>query len=77
MDNQKPPSPNQNKPDKDTKSWLLFSGMAFEMFIVIGIFTAIGHYADKKLNTAPLLLIVLLLVGVVVSFYNVYKQLSQ
>jgi len=51
--------------------------MAFEMFAVIGVFTAMGYFADKKFNSAPWLLIVLLFVGAAISFYSILKQLNR
>jgi len=45
--------------------------MAFEMFAVIGVFTTMGYFADKKINTAPWLLIAFLLIGAALSFYSI------
>jgi F0F1-type ATP synthase assembly protein I len=63
--------------DSKPNSWLVYSGMAIEMFAITGIFAAIGYYLDKKLSTHSLLLILLLLVGLAISFYRIYKQISQ
>ena len=71
----KPQQPNHNKqPNNDAKNWLTYSGMAFEFFAIIGVFTALGFFLDKKLNISPILVIIFLLVGLVASFYRVFKQ---
>ena len=56
---------------KKTNQWLLYTGMAFEMFMTIGIFAFLGNFLDKKINTAPFLLIFLLLIGLGIAFYRV------
>ncbi len=63
-------------PDKKFSNWILYSGMAFEMFAIIGIFAAAGYFLDKKLLTTPFLLIILLMIGSGIAFYRIYKQLS-
>ncbi|HQG38173.1 MAG TPA: AtpZ/AtpI family protein [Chitinophagales bacterium] len=73
----KPLLPNDNTPDKKPTYWLVYSGMAFEMFAVIGVFTTMGYFADKKINTAPWLLIAFLLIGAALSFYSIFKQLNR
>lgn len=75
MDKQKQASIN-NMSDNKTNNWLAYSGMAFEMFAIIGIFAAAGYFLDKKLQTTPLLLIILLMIGSGIAFYRIYKQLS-
>ena len=62
--------------DNKINNWLAYSGMAFEMFTIIGIFAAAGHFLDKKLLTTPFLLIILLMIGSGIAFYRIYKQLS-
>jgi len=65
-----------NKPQKDTKTWLAYSGMAFELFAIIALFTAIGYFIDSKINSAPILLILFLLIGLSAGFYRIFKQFS-
>ena len=69
-------SANKNPSKKEAKNWIGYSSMAFEFFAIIGIFTAVGLFLDKKLHTNPILLIVFLLVGLIASFYRVFKQFS-
>ncbi|MDB5228025.1 MAG: putative F0F1-ATPase subunit Ca2+/Mg2+ transporter [Bacteroidota bacterium] len=77
MDN----NPKHNKPQpskppvKDAKNWLAYSGMTFEMFGTIGVCAALGYFLDKKLHTAPVLVIIFLFIGLILAFYRVYKQL--
>jgi F0F1-type ATP synthase assembly protein I len=49
--------------------------MAFEMFGTIGVVTALGWFLDKKLNTAPVLVIIFLFIGLILAFYRIFKQL--
>lgn len=42
--------------------------------IVLGVFA--GLWLDNKLNTAPVLVIVGLLLGLIVAFYGVWKMLA-
>lgn len=63
-------------PDKESaKNWMLYSAMAFEMFATIGASTALGFFLDKKLHSAPILVIVFLFIGLIIAFYRIYKQL--
>jgi F0F1-type ATP synthase assembly protein I len=74
---EKPIKPvNNNTSDKKTSNWIIYSGMVFEMFAIIGIFGAIGYFLDKKLQISPVLLIIMLLSGLSVAFYRIYKQIS-
>ena len=41
--------------------------------IILGVFA--GLWLDNKLNTAPILVIVGLLLGLIVAFYGVWKML--
>lgn len=63
--------------NKENNKWLVYSGMAFEMFAIIGIFTAVGYFIDKKLTTSPLLTLILLFVGTALAFFRIYKQLMK
>lgn len=56
----------------NSNNWLTYTGMVFEMFSIIGIFTVIGYFLDKKLQCSPTLLIVFLLIGFTISFYRIY-----
>jgi F0F1-type ATP synthase assembly protein I len=75
MDNQSQ-SANEQSSNKDVRNWLSYSGMAFELFAIIGIFTALGYFLDKRLNTNPILLIIFLLIGLAAGFYRILKQFS-
>jgi|JI61114BRNA_FD_contig_21_10149640_length_726_multi_4_in_0_out_0_2 F0F1-type ATP synthase assembly protein I len=74
MSNQE--QPGSNKPQKDAKTWLTYSGMAFELFAIIALFTAVGYFIDSKINSSPILLILFLLIGLAAGFYRIFKQFS-
>lgn len=70
MDKQ-PPSRNKTNA---ANNWLAYTGMAFELFGIIGVFAAIGYFLDKQFSTQPFLLILLILVGTAGAFYRIYKS---
>jgi F0F1-type ATP synthase assembly protein I len=68
------PQSSSNNEKKSFPNWLAYSGMAFELFGVIGVFAAIGYFLDKNFSTQPFFLIVLMLVGTFGAFYRIYKS---
>jgi F0F1-type ATP synthase assembly protein I len=68
------------KPQRTSKpqdrNWLAYTGMAFEMFAIIGVFTALGYFLDSKLQTKPILILVLLFIGLSAALYRIYKQFT-
>jgi F0F1-type ATP synthase assembly protein I len=73
----KPKQQESRLPDKDGKTWLTYSGMAFEMFAITGAFTALGWFLDKKLHTAPILILIFLLIGLSAAFYRIMKSMNK
>ena len=69
--------PSNNKPENNAGNWLSYSGMAFELFAIIGVFTATGFFLDKKFATKPILVIIFLLIGLAASFYRIFKQFTK
>jgi len=65
-----------NEP-KESKSWVDFSiiGLMFPTSIAVGV--AIGYFLDRWLHTAPYLLIIFTLYGVVAGFYYLFKVTRQ
>ncbi len=68
------PTPPTNK--QQAKNWVVYSGMAFEMFAIIGVFTGIGFFLDKQFHTQPILILLFLFIGLAAAFYRIYKQFS-
>lgn len=67
----------QNKPQKlknNAASYARYSGLAFEMFFIIGAGVFGGIELDKVLNTSPLLTALLSLIGVVLAIYFAVKE---
>ena len=44
-----------------------------EFVVAILACTAIGYFIDDKLGTKPLFILIMMMVGAVVAFYNMYK----
>lgn len=68
------------KPQRSNKqqdrNWLTYSGMAFEMFGITAVFTALGYFLDKQLYTSPIFILVMLFIGLAGAMYRIYKQFS-
>ncbi len=48
-------------------------GLTLSVYIIGAVF--IGSFIDKKLNTAPLFLLICLIVGLAAAFFNMYRML--
>lgn len=70
-----------NNPEDKKKSisnFAKYSGISFQMIVIIGVFAFIGHKIDTNRNAkAPLFTAGLSLVGVAVAMYQVVKQLNK
>ncbi len=65
----KPPPSNQ---------YLKYSGMVFQLFILLGIGAWLGQYLDKKLKTTdPYFTILLILLFMAGFFYKLVKDLGR
>lgn len=65
----KPAQPNQ---------YLKYSGMVFQLFVLLAIGAWLGQYLDEKLNTPdPYFTILLILLFTAGFFYKLVKDLSQ
>ena len=67
------------KPNKDnSKKWLVFMGIPFQMGIVIFLFTYFGIWLDEKYSngSSSLFTIIFSLLSVFISLYNVIRQLK-
>jgi len=52
--------------------------MAFEMLVIIGIFVLLGRFIDKKITLElPIFTIILSLVGLAASFYQIFRRLQK
>ncbi|RZK49955.1 MAG: AtpZ/AtpI family protein [Pedobacter sp.] len=64
-------------PIKQTSVFAKYSAIAFQMILIIGVFTFIGHKIDQSQQTrTPLYTAAFSLVGVFVSLYLVIKGLK-
>ena len=63
---------------KSLNSYIKHSGLAFQMFGIIGVFTFTGYKIDEHLNNkTPLITATLSLLGVIISLYIVLKGLNK
>lgn len=59
-----------SKKKKKRSKLLMASVEMFSGTLVGGI---IGYFADKIFNTGPIILLICIIVGILSSFYNIYK----
>lgn len=61
-----------------SNQYLKYSGMVFQLFVLLGFGAWAGQYLDKKLNTPePYFTILLILLFMAGFFYKLVKDLSQ
>ena len=70
-----------DKPERNPRQvnqYLKYSGMAFTLFILLGIAALIGQWLDKKMATPqPYFTIILILLFMGGFFYRLVKDLSR
>ncbi len=63
--------------DKSSATYVKYTSMGFQMLVIIGVFAFAGnkidHYRGSK---TPLFTALLSLIGVVISLYQVIRQLN-
>ena len=59
---------------KTTGAWFKYLGLTAQLLVLIALAVYAGLWLDKKLNVSPLFLIVLPLVVLGGTFYNLYKE---
>lgn len=68
------------KPSRNRSAWgkyAYYSGAAFQMLAIIGVFTYIGHRIDQSRQTdKPVFTAILALVGVCISIYTVIRAVT-
>jgi len=63
---------------KNVNSFAKYSSISFQMLATIGVFAFIGYKLDQYQKTkAPIYTAVFSLIGVVISLYQVVKQLNK
>lgn len=62
--------------DSALKVLALVSAFAFQMILLIGGFVFLGIIIDRTLNTAPFMVIILGLLGIVVGIVRLIKTAS-
>lgn len=70
--------PKGNSRNKKVNSYLKFSGMAFQMIVIIGIFAYAGYKIDDYAHhTVRCVTAALSLAGVFISLYLVIKSIRE
>jgi F0F1-type ATP synthase assembly protein I len=68
---------NQTDPKKEELNVSTFAGAGLQFALGIVLFLFLGRWADQKLGTAPLLLLLGVFVGGGGGFYSMYRRISQ
>lgn len=50
-------------------------GLGFSLAIWIGGGAVLGHFLDERFGTRPVLTLVLLVLGLLIGFYDAYRRL--
>jgi len=68
--------PNEKK--QQVNNFAKYSAISFQMLATIGLFTFAGYKLDEyKQSRVPVFTAILSLVGVIISLYQVVKQLNK
>lgn len=68
--------PNESK--KNGSNFARYSAISFQMLVTIGLFAFAGHQLDEyKQSKTPIFTAIFSLLGVVLSLYQVVKQLNK
>jgi F0F1-type ATP synthase assembly protein I len=68
---------NDNEKDKGTTNFIKYTGAGFQMLVIIGLFTYAGYKIDSyRAGGKPLFVALLGVLGVVISLYQVVRQLN-
>ena len=67
----------ESQKDK-ARTYLRYSGMALQFFVLIAIGAWLGQYLDERLGTSkPFITIFLILLFSIAYFFKLYKDLSR
>jgi F0F1-type ATP synthase assembly protein I len=63
---------------KQVVSYARYTGLFFQMFVIIGVFAFVGSWLDDyQATTQPYYTAALALIGVVIAIYQVLKEVNQ
>lgn len=69
---------NPNPKKRPNNKWLLLINIPIQMGIIIYLFSLVGNWLDQKFpNTNNAFIKIITLIGVVIAFYNVNRQLKE
>jgi F0F1-type ATP synthase assembly protein I len=63
---------------KQVNTYARYTGLFFQMFVIIGVFAFAGSWLDENQSTKqPYYTAALALIGVVIAIYQVLKEVNQ
>ena len=76
MRDDRPSDPKPATPNKDDLNLGSFAGVGLQFAISLVAFLFLGQWADRKLGTSPLFLLIGVFIGGGGAFYSMYRRLS-
>ncbi len=67
----------KRRQSKNARDLAKYSGLGFQMLVIIGLGAFLGRYLDQKFETGNLLTAFSTLVFIFISFYIVFKEISK
>lgn len=69
--------PRNSDPPPDELDLRAFAGAGLQFAVAIVLFVLLGQWLDKKLGTAPVLLIAGVFIGGGAAFYSLYRRVTK
>lgn len=64
------------KPENEELNLSSFAGVGLQFAVSIVLFLLLGQWADRKLGTSPVLVLVGVFIGGGAAFYSMYRRLT-
>jgi F0F1-type ATP synthase assembly protein I len=67
----------ENKRSNSRSQWMRYVSLGTELLVILALAVWFGIWLDKKLDVSPLFLVVLPLIGLVVVFTRLIRNLNK
>ena len=66
----------KTNPDTGPLDLRAFAGLGFQFAVAIVLFVLLGQWADRKLGSSPIFLLIGVFIGGSAAFYNLYRKIT-